>query len=219
MKKSHKYIITTILTIGASLWLGLLSFSGMFVLIPSLGLALSAFVLSVLYDGEIYQKNINNAPNKLFNNDLIAEKIGEEAVKEEKTWKFDDEYKRTKDPKRLKKMHIWLGRSLSRQRGSKWEQRALELTSKNRALIGFSALASILMMFGTTYLLLEAISVVTFITIAPAILPYVVLPIAVISGIAYGFLTYNSSSDFLLDTSLSDWWVKFKTQLWQLYKT
>ena len=81
MKKSHKYIITTILTIGASLWLGLLSFSGMFVLIPSLGLALSAFVLSVLYDGEIYQKNINNALNKLFNNDLIAEKIGEEAVK------------------------------------------------------------------------------------------------------------------------------------------
>ncbi len=223
MKKSHKYMITAILTIGASLWLGLLSFSGMFVLIPSLGLSLSAFVLSVLYDGEIYQKNINNALNKLFNNDLIAEKIGEEAKRELQACEFLEEYKRhATDPERLKKMHIWLGRLLLDKKSSplvkieanhNWEQRALELTSRNRALIGFSALAAVLMIFGTTYLLLEAISVVTFITIAPAILPYIVLPIAVISGIAYGFLTYNSSSDFLLDTSLSEWWGKFKTQL------
>lgn len=215
-------MITAILTIGASLWLGLLSFSGMFVLIPSVGLALSAFVLSVLYDGEIYQKNINNALNKLFNNDLIAEKIGEEAVRELQACEFLEEYRTATDPERLKKMHIWLGRLLLAKKSStlvkieanhNWEQRALELSSRNRALIGFSALAAVLMIFGTTYLLLEAISVVTFITIAPAILPYIVLPIAVISGIAYGFLTYNSSSDFLLDTSLSDWWGKFKTQL------
>jgi hypothetical protein len=55
-----------LLTTGASVILGFLSFGGMLVISPSLLLAIGAFALSVGYEGEIYHQNIKGALRKLF---------------------------------------------------------------------------------------------------------------------------------------------------------
>ncbi|WED43115.1 hypothetical protein [Legionella cardiaca] len=65
-KKIPYYLLLTLLTMGASLILGFLSFGGMFVLWPILPLAFAAFALSVAYEGEIYLQNLKGALNKLF---------------------------------------------------------------------------------------------------------------------------------------------------------
>lgn len=68
-KKLHKlprFLITGTLTIGASLMLGLLSFGGMYAIWPLWPVAMIGFVLSSVYEGEIYIQNIRGAFNKLY---------------------------------------------------------------------------------------------------------------------------------------------------------
>jgi hypothetical protein len=65
-KKIPYYLLLLLLTVGASLIIGFLSFGGMFALWPILPLAFGAFALSVAYEGEIYLQNIKGALNKLF---------------------------------------------------------------------------------------------------------------------------------------------------------
>lgn len=59
-------LLLSVLTIGASITLGLLSFSGMFLLWPIFGLAAASFVLAVAYEGEIYWQNLKGAVLSLF---------------------------------------------------------------------------------------------------------------------------------------------------------
>ncbi len=66
LKKIPYYFLFSVLTFGASLIIGFLSFTGMFALIPVIPYAISALVLSVGYEGEIYLQNIKGALNKLF---------------------------------------------------------------------------------------------------------------------------------------------------------
>lgn len=124
VKKYLKNPITVVLTLGASLLLGLLSFGGMYVLWPWLSLSIAAMFLSVVYEGEIYHKNISNALNKLLDKNFTAEILGEEFLKnfdwnKKKLPTFFKTYKklveRNPSPaqeKRLKIMHIWLGQLL-----------------------------------------------------------------------------------------------------------
>lgn len=65
-KKLPYYLLLILLTLGASLIIGLLSFGGLYVLWPSLIFASFAFILSVAYEGEIYFQNIKGALDKLF---------------------------------------------------------------------------------------------------------------------------------------------------------
>jgi len=65
-KKILYYILLGLLTIGASLIIGFLSFGGLYALWPILPLAGLAMFLSVAYEGEIYLQNIKGALNKLF---------------------------------------------------------------------------------------------------------------------------------------------------------
>ena len=65
-KKIPYYLLLALLTTGASLIIGFLSFGGMFALWPVLPLAFGSLVLSVAYEGEIYLQNIRGALNKLF---------------------------------------------------------------------------------------------------------------------------------------------------------
>ena len=66
LKKIPYHLTLLLLTSGASLILGFLSFGGMLALSPLLPLAFAAFALSVAYEGEIYLQNIKGALNKLF---------------------------------------------------------------------------------------------------------------------------------------------------------
>ncbi len=65
MKNLPYNLLITLLTGGASLSLGFLSFSGMYALTPILPLAFAAFGLSVAYEAEIYLQNIKGAVAKL----------------------------------------------------------------------------------------------------------------------------------------------------------
>ena len=68
-------ICLSVLTLGASLTLGLLSFSGLFAIWPVVSFAAIAFGLSVAYEGEIYYQNIKGALDKLFKPDYLEEQI------------------------------------------------------------------------------------------------------------------------------------------------
>jgi hypothetical protein len=70
----------------------------------------------------------------------------------------------------------------------------------------FSLFAGIFMTLGTTYLLVETFSIIPFLAAIPfASLPLLILPMAVIAGTAYGFLTYNTTTDMLKDGTIQEW--------------
>ncbi|GGI84483.1 hypothetical protein [Legionella impletisoli] len=75
LKKLPYQLSLLLLTAGASLILGFLSFGGMYALFPFLSLAFAAFGLSVAYEGEIYLQNIKGALNKLFKADFLKHQI------------------------------------------------------------------------------------------------------------------------------------------------
>lgn len=100
---AHKFFLNS-LNIGASLTLGLLSFGGMFALVPSLPLAISAFFLAVLFDGEIYKRNILGALIKLLSHDHIKQHIAKQFL-DEHIFK-DSLHKQANSPQFFKDYHI-----------------------------------------------------------------------------------------------------------------
>lgn len=75
LKKIPYYLAVGLLTCGASLILGLLSFGGMYAMFPILGLAFAVFGLSVAYEGEIYLQNIKGALTKIFKTDYLSQHL------------------------------------------------------------------------------------------------------------------------------------------------
>ncbi|GEM_PF-3408799 len=244
-----KWTITPFLTIGAVLLLGLLAFTGMYVLFPILSLAITTFALSVIYEAEIYQQNISNALDKLFDKDILMQTLGKNTLLElEKTYQSNDEkpmflddYYRLKnykkksagDYERLRKMELRfaqlilnatdqddsypytkdaidaLGRLSKPNQEIDWEERLDRLRFYNLSLIALSSTAAVLMSLGTIYLLLDTLSILTFFSLSPAIAPFVIIPLSIIAGIAYGFLTYNSLSEFIFKSEMFDWIKEF----------
>ncbi|WP_058493376.1 hypothetical protein [Legionella worsleiensis] len=78
LKKIPLNLALLLLTFGASIILGFLSFSGMYALFPVLYLAGAAFGLSVLYEGEIYLQNIKGAFNKWFKKNYLENLLAKE---------------------------------------------------------------------------------------------------------------------------------------------
>ncbi len=78
LKKLPYYLALSLLTAGASLILGFLSFSGMYALLPMLSLAAATFFLSVVYEGEIYLQNIKGALTKLFKANYLENYLAKE---------------------------------------------------------------------------------------------------------------------------------------------
>jgi hypothetical protein len=240
-KDYFKKALTVLLTLGASILLGLLSFGGMYVLLPLLGVSIAAFVLSVIYEGEIYQKNISNALDKLLNRNFTAQILGEEFLKnfdftQDKLPEFFKTYQQLSSlpptparNKRLKTMETWLGQLLSGKPDASdyaqavmdcvgedtirlYTEKAQQVSAYHSYIQIFSAIAAGLMVLGTIFLILEVLPVLPFISLAPTVLPFVVIPMASIAGIAYGFLSYNSLTDFLLKNNFKSWWEDIKKQ-------
>lgn len=70
-----------------------------------------------------------------------------------------------------------------------------------------SIAAAVFMSFGTTYLLLEAVAAVPLLAAIPfSFLPLFVVPMAILAGVAYGFLTYNAISDMVNNQTLRTWY-------------
>ncbi|WP_419419632.1 hypothetical protein ACNVED_14190 [Legionella sp. D16C41] len=77
-KKIPYYFLLMLLTLGASLIIGFLSFGGMYAILPLLPLAFGSFALSVAYEGEIYLQNIKGAFKKLFKDDYLSRYLADE---------------------------------------------------------------------------------------------------------------------------------------------
>ena len=73
MKTKHipKYLLTFLLTLGASITLGLLSLGGIYLILPLLSVGIAAFGLSVAYEAEIYWQNLNGAMDKLLKRNYL----------------------------------------------------------------------------------------------------------------------------------------------------
>ena len=81
MKSLQEFTFETtvqMLTTGASITVGLLSFSGMFALLPVVPLACVSMVLAVAYEGEIFSQNIRGALNKLFSTQDFERELAKE---------------------------------------------------------------------------------------------------------------------------------------------
>jgi len=234
VKKYLKAYLTPLLTLGAIVTLGLLSFGGMYVLIPSIGISITALVLSVLYEGEIYQKNISNALKKLFHPNVSAQIIGKEFLRDAKRsrqkplfFAFLNSYRQLQHQKpsalrdkRLDRMETWLGNLLVTHDAQtdydkdflqelptdSFKDKKKSIDNYHLAIKLFALVSSALMSLGTIYLIIDVLATIPFIMLAPQLLPFVVIPMAIVAGIAYGFLSYNSLTDLLLKNNLHRWW-------------
>lgn len=264
-KKIPYYLFLLLLTLGASLILGFLSFGGMFALIPILPLAFAAFGLSVAYEGEIYLQNIKGALNKLFKNNFLKNHLAKEFLlnnfpentKEDECPQFFRDYrkqlkllstfghqhlnKESKNRKKrvektLKDMEKWFALQLFQTENTSIEESSIyakelqiwlkknkkdewqSLHDKRRlsfhGVKAFSLLAGAFMGLGTTYLIVEAFTVIPFFAAIPFVFwPILILPMAIIAGTAYGLLTYNAITDLINNDTLNKWYIKLRDSL------
>ncbi|MDI9819054.1 MULTISPECIES: hypothetical protein [unclassified Legionella] len=264
-KKIPFYLLLFLLTIGASLILGFLSFAGMFVLWPILPLALGSFVLSVAYEGEIYLQNIKGALNKLFfKREYLKHYLAKEFLKtqfpdveEADCPQFFKDYlkqlellhqfghkrldkaslaRKKKIEKTLRDMNKWfalhlfadkdesrltdyereLRTWLANNQQGEWQAKLQKHRLGFHAVKAFSVLAATFMGLGTTYLLLETFAAIPLLAAIPfALLPAFIVPMAIIAGAAYGFLTYNAITDMINNNTLGRWYNKLRESLTQ----
>lgn len=111
-----------------------------------------------------------------------------------------------------KELHNWL--VINQQ--EEWQTKLETRKSTFRIVKAFSLLAGAFMSLGTTYLIVEAFSVIPFFAAIPfAFLPVLVLPMALIAGTAYGLLTYNAVTDMINNDTLKKWYNKLRADLSQ----
>lgn len=121
-----------LLTVGASLILGFLSFSGMYALLPFLPFAFATFALSVAYEGEIYLQNIKGALNKLFKSNYLHNHLAKkyllnhfpENTNDEECPQFFRDYKA-----QLKLLHAFGHKELNKD--SRARKKSVEKTLKD----------------------------------------------------------------------------------------
>ncbi|MGC1182246.1 MAG: hypothetical protein WA877_04850, partial [Legionella sp.] len=266
-QKMPYYLSLVLLTAGASLILGFLSFSGMYALYPILPLAFAAFGLSVAYEGEIYLQNIKGALGKLFKNnylqnsqarDYLLEKFPqntdvpecpqflrdyekqlkllahfnhkkltnkskqqkgkiEKTLKDMEKWFAIQLLTGKDDPEKnqspyTKELRAWLAKEEQQQ--SEWQARLTKRRTIFHLVASFSTIAAVFMGLGSTYLIVEAFSVIPWIAVIPfTFWPFIIVPMAVIAGAAYGLLTYNTVTELVSNNTLNVWYKKIRTNL------
>ncbi|SQG91696.1 Uncharacterised protein [Legionella pneumophila subsp. pascullei] len=265
-QKIPYYLFLLLLTTGASLILGFLSFGGMYALLPALPLAFAGFVLSVAYEGEIYLQNIKGALNKLFKFNYLKNYLAKEYLlthfpntDEENCPQFFKDYKRqlellgefghkelnqeSKKRKRqiektLSDMEKWFALQLFSDKNnqspnpSKYTKELIDWLALNKQdewikrwekrhfqfhiVKGFSVVAGLFMGLGSTYLIVEAFTVIPFFAAIPfALWPIIILPMAIVAGAAYGMLTYNAVTDMINNNTVVKWYNKIRDDLSQ----
>ncbi|HEN4770327.1 T4SS effector ferrous iron transporter IroT/MavN [Legionella pneumophila serogroup 1] len=265
-QKIPYYLFLLLLTTGASLILGFLSFGGMYALLPALPLAFAGFALSVAYEGEIYLQNIKGALNKLFKFNYLKNYLAKEYLlthfpntDEENCPQFFKDYKRqlellakfghkelNQDSKKRKRqiektlsdMEKWFAMQLFADKDnpspntSKYTKELLDWLALNKQdewikrwekrhfqfhiVKGFSVVAGLFMGLGSTYLIVEAFTIIPFFAAIPFTLwPIIILPMAIVAGAAYGMLTYNAVTDMINNNTVVKWYNKIRDDLSQ----
>lgn len=107
------------------------------------------------------------------------------------------------------KLQLWLKPHQAAYQSDLKERRA----SYRIYLIG-SLVAAICMTFGTTFLLGEAFATIPLLaSLSVVTLPYIILPMAIIAGLAYGLLTYNAFTDMAKEEILSKRYDRLKEDI------
>lgn len=253
-KKIPYNLALILLTTGASLILGLLSFSGMFALVPVLPFAIATFVLSVAYEAEIYLQNIKGALGKLFKYNYLQNQLAKEFLLEHfpqninapdcppffinyaalllKLKKAPNKTEKKQIKKLLKEMeqqfalhlfsnsenvlisddtnrlHVWL----TQHNQAAWQADFHKRRRNFQVVAAFSLLSALFMGLGSTYLIMEAFSAIPWIAVIPfAYWPFMIVPMAVIAGAAYGLLTYNTVTDLINNDTITKWFARIHT--------
>lgn len=262
LKKIPYYLFTALLTVGASLILGFLSFGGMFALFSTLSVAFISAALSVAYEGEIYLQNIRGAYNKLFKSNYLQNSLGKqfllehfpENIEDKNCPQFFKDYqhqlnllatfshknlnaasllRKKQVEKMLTDMEKWFAVQLFSEEEYIETTYATELSAwlkthdldswqatlaKRSWLFNlvkvFSTLSAVFMGLSTTYLIVEAFSVIPFFATIPfALWPIIILPMAAIAGVAYGMLTYNAVTDLISNDTINTWYLKLRKDM------
>lgn len=96
---------------------------------------------------------------------------------------------------------------------SEWVSRFQARKIKFNLFKIFGSLSALFMGLGTTYLLVEAFGAIPWLSISAATLPFLIVPMAVIAGLAYGLLTYNAITDMLTNNKVRAMYLKLKANL------
>lgn len=272
-KKCFDPLIRYPLTIGSSLILGFLSFSGTYALLPLLPavlapyilpFAFAAFFLSILYEGEIYSQNISSAKDKLTKRNHLKNTLAKEFllnhfpdINDEHCPQFFKDYlneiklynlfghkelnkaskqrkkrveKTLRDMEKLFALHLFTPKHKQRSNESPYIQELQLWLEENgqkerqellkdrkftyKIILGFSGLAGLFMGFGSTYLIVEAFSVIPFFAAIPfTFWPVIIVPMAVVAGAAYAMLTYNAVTDLANNNTILEWYERLREDL------
>lgn len=109
-----------------------------------------------------------------------------------------------------KAVYLWL-REPNKPQVESWQQSASYRGIAVQIAKGFSVLAGLFMGVGSTYLIVGALGSIPLLAAIPfGFWPLFVIPMAVIAGTAYGFLTYNSITDMINNDTLGKWLRKLR---------
>jgi hypothetical protein len=81
-KKNIRRIISMVVSVSVMISLGFLSFVGMLAISPLLVLAISALLVTVFIEGEVYRQSITKGIKKLFSKDYVKQSVIERELKE-----------------------------------------------------------------------------------------------------------------------------------------
>lgn len=99
---------------------------------------------------------------------------------------------------------------------AEWKEKLASHISYSRLALMVSAFSGFIMGIGTTYLIMEAIMSVPLLAAIPiALFPPIIGPLALLAGIAYGLLIYNSLTDMLLDNPITKFVNRMRSLSWQ----
>ncbi|KTD42615.1 hypothetical protein [Legionella parisiensis] len=126
--------------------------------------------------------------------------------------KHKDEEEEKKLSQYTKSLRDWL----NAHGQTEWQERLEKRQSTFSFVKGFSLIAGMFMGLGSTYLIVEAFSVIPLMAAIPfAFWPILILPMAAVAGAAYGMLTYNTITDLINNDTIKKWYTKLKNDLSQ----
>ena len=104
-----------------------------------------------------------------------------------------------------------LGSWLDDNGKNEWQAKLTNLRFTLHGAKAFSLLAAAFMGLGTTYLIVDAFTVIPFFAAIPFVSwPIIILPMAIIAGAAYGMMTYNALTDLINNKTLCKWHKKLQ---------
>lgn len=99
---------------------------------------------------------------------------------------------------------------------AEWKKRLSVHTMYSRLALVISSFSGLIMGIGTTYLIMEAVVSIPWLAAIPlTVFPPIIAPLALLAGIAYGLLIYNSLTDMLLDDPFTKFVNRIRSISWQ----